>query len=65
MREYTNSIYHPVVTCKMGPKEDFDAVVNPRLRVHGLQNLRIIVDASVMPVIPRENTNVSTIIIAE
>jgi choline dehydrogenase len=54
--------YHPVGTCKMGVDEL--AVVDPELRVHGVEALRV-VDASVMPRIPRANTNASTIAIAE
>lgn len=61
---YTATIFHPAGTCKMGPKNDRTAVVDPRLRVHGVKNLRVI-DASIMPVIPRGNTNAPTIMIAE
>jgi choline dehydrogenase len=56
------TIFHPVGTCKMGTTAD--AVVDPRLRVHGIEALRI-VDASVMPTITSGNTNSPTIMVAE
>jgi choline dehydrogenase len=58
----TFAFYHPVGTCRMG--EDADAIVDDRLRVNGLLALRVI-DASVMPRVPRGNTNAATIAIAE
>jgi choline dehydrogenase-like flavoprotein len=57
-RRNTRTIFHPVGTCAMGP------VVDAELRVHGVECLRV-VDASVMPTVPRGNTNAPTIMIAE
>jgi choline dehydrogenase len=56
------TVYHPVGTCKMG--SDAAAVVDQKLRVHGMQNLRVI-DASVMPSMPSANTYSATMVIAE
>lgn len=63
-RHFTSTIFHPVGTCKMGPANDNHAVVDARLRVHGIARLRVI-DASVMPYIVSGNTNAPTIMIAE
>jgi len=58
------TIFHPVGTAKMGPVADPGAVVDARLRVHGVSGLRV-VDASVMPCITSGNTNSPTLMIAE
>jgi choline dehydrogenase len=56
--------YHPVGTCKMGPSDDPLAVVDRRGRLHGLDGLTV-ADASLMPVIPRANTNLPCVVIGE
>jgi choline dehydrogenase-like flavoprotein len=56
--------YHPVGTCKMGPESDPAAVVDARGKVHGVDNLYV-ADASVMPVVPRANTNIPALVVGE
>ena len=63
-RRTGNTIYHPVGVCKMGPTDDPSAVVDPRLRVRGIDGLRVI-DASIMPAVTTANTNSTAIMIGE
>ncbi|KAK5638312.1 hypothetical protein RI129_012607 [Pyrocoelia pectoralis] len=58
------TVYHLIGTCKMGPKTDPNAVVDPRLRIHGMKGIRVI-DASIMPKIISCNTNGPTMMIGE
>jgi choline dehydrogenase len=57
------TVYHPVGTCRMG-RSLADSVVDTRLRVHGIENLRI-VDASVFPSVTSANTNAPTLMVAQ
>ena len=56
--------YHPVGTCKMGPESDPTAVVDARGKVYGVDNLYV-ADASIMPIVPRANTNIPALVVGE
>ncbi|MEP6894560.1 MAG: GMC family oxidoreductase [Chloroflexota bacterium] len=56
--------YHAVGTCKMGPESDPTAVVDAHGKVHGMGNLYV-ADASIMPVVPRANTNIPALVVGE
>jgi choline dehydrogenase-like flavoprotein len=62
IRRHASTIWHPVGTCKMG--HDRLAVVDPQLRVHGVEGLRV-ADASIMPTIVSANPNAAIIMIGE
>lgn len=64
VRNLATTVWHASGSCKMGPPTDPDAVVNPRLKVYGVNGLRV-ADASIMPNVVSGNTNVPTIMIGE
>lgn len=64
IKHLSTTLFHPVGTSKMGPDSDKEAVVDSKLRVKGINNLRQI-DAGIMPVLVSANTNAGTIMIAE
>jgi choline dehydrogenase len=59
-----STIFHPTSTCTMGPAARADSVVDPALKVHGLDGLRV-ADASIMPTVVSGNTNAACIMIGE
>jgi 5-(hydroxymethyl)furfural/furfural oxidase len=64
IRDNVAGTFHPVGTCRMGAPDDGGAVTDPAGRVRGVSGLRVI-DASIMPTVPRGNTNIPTIMVAE
>ncbi|WP_322406071.1 choline dehydrogenase [Idiomarina sp. PL1-037] len=64
VRDAVESAYHPCGTCRMGSADDNMAVIDPQMRVRGLDKLRVI-DSSVFPTIPNGNLNAPTIMVAE
>ncbi len=63
-RQRSTTLYHLMGTCRMGTETDPTAVVDDKLRIHGLQNIRVI-DASIMPSMPSANLNAAVMMIAE
>lgn len=64
VRALAVTLHHQTGTCRMGPKEDVGAVVDHRLRVHGIKNLRV-ADTSVIPVTLSAHTSAPSIMIGE
>jgi 5-(hydroxymethyl)furfural/furfural oxidase len=64
IRQNVAGMFHVAGTCRMGVATDRDAVVDSAGRVRGFEGLRV-VDASIMPTVPRGNTNIPTIMVAE
>ncbi|NQW02060.1 MAG: GMC family oxidoreductase N-terminal domain-containing protein [Rhodospirillales bacterium] len=63
-RQTGNTAYHPMGTCRMGPKDQPQTVVDDQLRVHGIAGLRV-ADASIMPMMPSANLNAGALMIGE
>jgi len=63
-RNTGNTTYHPIGTCRMGPVDQTNTVVDDKLRVHGVDGLRV-VDTSIMPEMPAANTNAAALMIGE
>jgi 5-(hydroxymethyl)furfural/furfural oxidase len=64
IRQNVAGMFHVAGTCRMGAADDREAVVDTVGRVRGFDGLRV-VDASIMPTVPRANTNIPTIMVAE
>ena len=64
VRSEVRTYHHPVGTCRMGPAGDAGAVVDARGRVHAVDDL-VVADASIMPTVPRANTHLPTVMVAE
>ena len=64
VRRDADTIYHGAGTCKMGPATDRTAVVDPSLRVRGVDNLRV-ADGSIMPEVVNATTNAACVMIGE
>ena len=64
IRDNATTVFHCIGTCRMGPNPAAGDVVDARLRVHGLRDLRV-ADASIMPTPVSGNTNAATIMIGE
>jgi choline dehydrogenase len=62
-RQRADTVFHPTSTCMMGP-DPTSSVVDPRLKVHGVEGLRVI-DASIFPTITSGNTNAPTVMVGE